>query len=90
MRVIVNALSARRGGIITYTRNLMQSFREKGVDAVFALPTGSTLHEEDVETIRFPVTSMSPLSRAVWERSRGGGSSKNSDLIFSIPPPTSD
>ena len=68
MRVIVNALSARRGGIITYTRNLMQSFRDKGVDAVFALPTGSSLHEEDVETISFPVTSISPLSRAVWEQ----------------------
>lgn len=68
MRVVVNALSARRGGIITYTRNLMQSFRDRGVDAVFALPAGSPLQDDDVETVSYPVTSMSPVSRAIWEQ----------------------
>jgi glycosyltransferase involved in cell wall biosynthesis len=68
MRVVVNALSARRGGIITYTRNLMQSFRERSVEAVFALPVDSPLAREDVETVSFSVTSMSPISRAVWEQ----------------------
>ena len=56
MRVVVNALSARRGGMITYTRNLMQSFHDRGVDAVFALPAGSSLQAEDIETISYPVT----------------------------------
>ncbi len=68
MRVVVNALSARRGGMITYTRNLMQSFRDRGVDAVFALPAGSPLQAEDIETISHPVTWMSPLSRVIWEQ----------------------
>ena len=68
MRVVVNALSARRGGMITYTRNLMQSFRDRGVDAVFALPAGSPLQAEDIETISYPVTWMSPLSRVIWEQ----------------------
>ena len=50
--------------MITYTRNLMQSFRD-GVDAVFALPAGSPLQAEDIETISYPVTWMSPLSRVI-------------------------
>lgn len=68
MKVLINALSARRGGIVTYTRNLMRSFQTKGVDAVFALPRGSPLLDEDVETVSYPVASMSPLSRVLWEQ----------------------
>lgn len=68
MKVLINALSARRGGIITYTRNLMRSFQAKGVDAIFALPKGSHLLNEDVETLSYSVTSMSPLSRVLWEQ----------------------
>ena len=68
MRILINALSARRGGIITYTRNLMRSLRAKGVDAVFALPTGSPLLNENIETVDYPVTEMSPISRVLWEQ----------------------
>ena len=67
MKIVVNALSARRGGIITYTRNLMKAFRDREVDAVFALPVDSDI-PEIVPTIRLPVTGMSPLTRAVWEQ----------------------
>ena len=68
MKIVVNALSARRGGIITYTRNLMQSFRSQGVNAVFALPVGSSLQNEDAETICLPVTELRSLSRVLWEQ----------------------
>ena len=68
MRILVNALSARRGGIITYTRNLMRSFKERNVDAVFALQQPSLLESEDAETQLFPVTDMRPITRAVWEQ----------------------
>ena len=37
MKVLVNALSAKMGGIVTYTTNLMRSFPDRGVDAVFAV-----------------------------------------------------
>lgn len=67
MRILVNALSARRGGIITYTRNLMRSFADRKVDAVFALPTDSELNA-DVEKIYLPVTNMWPMKRAIWEQ----------------------
>lgn len=37
MKILVNAVSARQGGIATYTRNLMMSFRDRGIDATFAV-----------------------------------------------------
>lgn len=69
MKILVNALSARRGGIVTYTRNLMISFKERGVDAIFALPNDSTV-DVDVERIHLPVTDMWPMTRAAWEQTR--------------------
>ncbi len=69
MKILVNALSARRGGIVTYTRNLMHSFKARGVDAVFALPNDSSM-DVDVEHIQLPVTEMWPMTRALWEQTR--------------------
>ncbi len=67
MRILVNALSARRGGIVTYTRNLMRSFKERDIDVLFALPQSGDF-DIDVETMRLPVTDMMPLQRAAWEQ----------------------
>ncbi len=67
MKVLINALSARQGGIITYTRNLMESFDKRGVDAVFALPENSPLPER-TQDMRFPVQNMSAITRALWEQ----------------------
>jgi glycosyltransferase involved in cell wall biosynthesis len=68
MKILVNALSARRGGIITYTRNLMRSFKNRGIDAIFALQQPSILENEDVSTMMYPVTDMRPITRAIWEQ----------------------
>ncbi|MBO6946829.1 MAG: glycosyltransferase family 4 protein [Rhodospirillales bacterium] len=68
MKILINALSARRGGIITYTRNLMRSFKERKIDAVFALQQPSILEQEDAKIESFPVTDMRPLTRAIWEQ----------------------
>lgn len=68
MKILINALSARRGGIITYTRNLMRSFKEREIDAIFALQQPSILEQEDAKTELFPVTDMRPLTRAIWEQ----------------------
>lgn len=38
MRVLVNAVSARQGGILTYTRNLITALEKRGVTAAFAVP----------------------------------------------------
>lgn len=85
MRILVNALSARRGGIITYTRNLMRSFKARKIDAVFALQEPSELTSEDVETELFPVTNMRPITRAIWEQTfwRRAVKRINPDVLYS-------
>ncbi|MEE2998024.1 MAG: glycosyltransferase [Pseudomonadota bacterium] len=81
----MNALSARRGGIVTYTRNLMNSFREQSINAVFALPLDSPLQSEDVETICLPIGSMAPVARAIWEQTfwRRIVSRRKPDILYS-------
>lgn len=84
MRILVNALSARRGGIVTYTRNLMRSFKARGVDAIFALPNDSKL-DVDVERLLLPVTDMWPIQRAVWEQTKWRQivRSQGADILYS-------
>ncbi len=67
MKVIVNAISAKTGGIITYTKNLMRSFSERNVDVVFALSEDFPL-ELDVPVIRLSAARMPPVRRVVWEQ----------------------
>lgn len=85
MKILINALSARRGGIITYTRNLMRSFKERKIDAVFALQQPSILEQEDIKTELFPVTDMRPLTRAIWEQTFWRNTVKRikPDVLFS-------
>ncbi|MEE2745468.1 MAG: glycosyltransferase family 1 protein [Pseudomonadota bacterium] len=67
MRVLVNALSARKGGILTYTRNLLGAFRERGIDITIAAPDEfSTDAMSRVERIN--INQFSPLHRFVWEQ----------------------
>ena len=67
MKVIVNSISAKKGGIITYTRNLMRSLVKRNVDVTFALSESAPL-EADAPVILFSVDRMSPVRRAVWEQ----------------------
>lgn len=67
MKVIVNALSAKTGGIVTYTQNLMRSFLERKVDSVFAVSQNFPA-ETDVPIIRLSADRMSPTRRVLWEQ----------------------
>lgn len=67
MKVLINALSAKTGGIVTYTNNLMASFAERNVNAVFAISTEFP-KRADVPVIRLSADRMSPLRRAIWEQ----------------------
>ena len=67
MKVLVNAISAKKGGIVTYTTNLIEALRTRGIDAMFALP-------EDLAD-QFPENGMaetasnfSPIMRLIWEQ----------------------
>ncbi len=67
MKVIVNALSAKTGGIITYTKNLMRSLSERNVDVIFALSQDFPL-ELDIPVIKLSADRMPPVRRAIWEQ----------------------
>ena len=67
MKVIVNALSAKTGGIVTYTHNLMRSLAERDVDAVFAI-SHDFQRQVDFPVIRLAADRMSPLRRVIWEQ----------------------
>lgn len=69
MKVLVNSISAKKGGIITYTRNLMRSLVKRNVDVTFALSETAPL-EADAPVISFSVDRISPIRRAIWEQTK--------------------
>ena len=50
MKIIINAISAKTGGIATYTNNLARSFEQRKVDAIFAVPSELNL-DSGIKTI---------------------------------------
>lgn len=83
MKVIVNAISARMGGIVTYTRNLIDSFSRRRVDATFAV--APNFPEIDKPVLRMAASFYSPLRRFVWEQSvwRRKVATAGADVLFS-------
>ena len=67
MKVLVNALSASKGGIVTYTRNLLRAFSDMCVDATVAVPDEfDSGGHENVHRIR--VSHFPPPKRFLWEQ----------------------
>ncbi len=66
MRLLVEAISAKRGGIVTYTHNLVTAMRERGIDATFAVP--HNFQGEGDHIIRLPASDYAPARRFVWEQ----------------------
>ena len=84
MKVLINAVSAKRGGIVTYTENLINSLRAAGVDAVFAVPP--ELHQRHTDlTLPTNANEYGPLSRLLWEQTawRRIVGRHNPDILFS-------
>lgn len=81
-RILINALSAKQGGIATFSSNLAYSFRERGVNFRIAVsPSLSHIPNAIVfQTSRFP-----PARRLVWEQTvwRYYVSEWRADLLFS-------
>jgi glycosyltransferase involved in cell wall biosynthesis len=60
-------MSARRGGITTYTRNLIDSLAARHIDTVVAVPPG--LHQERPNTtISVRASEFGPVKRLLWEQ----------------------
>ncbi len=88
MRVIVNAISANTGGIVTYTNNLIEFFATREIDVVVYVPRwfdtsrfdGLPVSVQSVKTRFF-----GPWHRFLWEQLVWRRIIKNSgaDLVFS-------
>lgn len=67
MKVLVNAISARRGGIVTYTENLIAALSKRGVEAMFAVPPEiAAAHGEG--TVPVTASGFRPVRRFLWEQ----------------------
>lgn len=84
MRVLVNALSARKGGIVTYTNNLLNAFEARGVDIIVSVPREFE-NQASASISRLDIGGFSPLRRFLWEQStwRRIVKKHNPDVLFS-------
>lgn len=82
MKVLINAISAKTGGIVTYTTNLIAALAARGVDFTVAVPETfpPAAHTLRVRASRFP-----PLNRFVWEQTvwRSILARHKADVLFS-------
>lgn len=84
MKILVNALSARKGGIVTYTKNLISALEARGIDAVVAVPPDFDA-PGSISTQNVDVGDFSPLRRFLWEQTawRRIVKQHNPDVLFS-------
>lgn len=70
MKIVINALSARRGGGQTYLINLLQNMNGFNGDKIFILSPDSLQipYHPKIEKIRIKWPTKNPLFRALWER----------------------
>lgn len=77
-------MSARRGGITTYTRNLIDALQARGVEALVAVPPN--LHEErPATTLSVRASEFGAVKRVLWEQTvwRHYVQSYAPDVLFS-------
>ena len=72
MRVIINAISANTGGIVTYTSNLIEYLGRKNVDAILYVPrtfNAKQFDNSNVTVKKVPVKQFfGPIHRFIWEQ----------------------
>ena len=67
MKVLINAASAERGGIVTYTQNLISYMLQRGIDVKVAAPSGFTCSDPSV-LVPVRAARYAPLQRVAWEQ----------------------
>ncbi|MEQ8711224.1 MAG: glycosyltransferase family 1 protein [Rhodospirillales bacterium] len=84
MKVLVNALSAKKGGIVTYTKNLLTSLSEAGIDVTVAVPLEFS-HPLKQCLLPIDTSGFSPARRFLWEQTvwRSIVKRHNPDVLFS-------
>ena len=84
MKVLMNAMSAYRGGILSYTQTLREKFDKVGIDATVALPKGSSIASGH-SAVEMDVANFSSFQRMLWEQTiwRRHVKSSAADILFS-------
>lgn len=67
MKILINAISARMGGIVTYTRNLMNSLQERNETAQFMVSRRFPGQDQD-SMERIDASDLRPAIRLLWEQ----------------------
>lgn len=82
MRILINAISAKAGGIVTYTSNLIDALQKRGIDFRVAVPD---TFPDNPNIIKVAASNYSPLRRLIWEQTvwRHLISKHKADVLFS-------
>lgn len=82
MRILINAISAKAGGIVTYTKNLIAALETRGADFLVAVPES---FPDSPHLLRVAASNYGPARRLAWEQSvwRGIIKAKGADVLFS-------
>lgn len=67
MKILINAISARMGGIVTYTRNLMNSLQERNETAQFMVSRRFPGQDQRCME-RIDASDLRPAIRLLWEQ----------------------
>jgi glycosyltransferase involved in cell wall biosynthesis len=71
MRVIVNAISANTGGIVTYTTNLIDYLSRANVEAIIYVPSGfdaTVTSRGTISVVAVDTKFWGPVHRFLWEQ----------------------
>jgi glycosyltransferase involved in cell wall biosynthesis len=84
MKVLMNAISARRGGIATYTRNMIATLPREGVDAKIAVPPDLASTDPSA-TIAVEIGRYGAVRRFFWDQMvwRRTVEAEKPDVLFS-------
>lgn len=82
MRVLINAISAKNGGIVTYTTNLINALEKRGIDFLVAVPD---TFPSSRSVLKVPASNYGALHRLTWEQSvwRNIIRRERADILFS-------
>lgn len=84
MKILVNAISARMGGIVTYTHNLITSLGNRRIGAEFAVSNRFPGEAGD-NVSKIAASDLRPVLRLIWEQTvwRHIVMNKKPDVLFS-------
>jgi glycosyltransferase involved in cell wall biosynthesis len=89
MHVLVNAVSAKRGGILTYTANLCRELNNRGLTATINVPPGfpgaGIGPGSGARLVSSPAANFGALRRLMWEQTawRDEIRASGADVVFS-------